>query len=155
MCMRTQKSVIWSYFLFITEITSHSDSGGLFRSYSINRKLTLCWGYWRRCLKAMCTKAKNQYKLHDLDYVPHQWQGTGVPRSRCPLHRWQSIEYYLFQSSYRPALYGDGRPAMNKLLAYGYQSEWKPARDQWYSQCQASKSSQVLAMLQQNFLWLH
>jgi len=72
---------------------------------------------------------------------PSQYQAT-----RSAANRNQASEQ---QQRYPdvPAMYGDGRPAMNKLLAYGYQSEWKPARDQWYNQCQAMETAQRLAEL--------
>lgn len=36
-----------------------------------------------------------------------------------------------------------GKPAMNKLLAYGYANEWQAARDDWYSQLRMSKLSTI------------
>jgi len=38
---------------------------------------------------------------------------------------------------FRPPMYGAERPAMNKLLAYGYAKEWEPVRDIWYHKIQA------------------
>ena len=40
----------------------------------------------------------------------------------------------------RPPMYDrTGRPAMNKLLAYGYANEWEGARDNWYQKVIESK----------------
>lgn len=39
-----------------------------------------------------------------------------------------------------PQMYNtDGRPAMNKLLAYGYANEWEAARDDWYNELRMSE----------------
>lgn len=45
-----------------------------------------------------------------------------------------------------PPLYNrDGRPAMNKLLAYGYANEWHAPRDDWYRQVEEQERAEFLA----------
>lgn len=44
-----------------------------------------------------------------------------------------------------PPMYGAERPAMNKLLAYGYAKEWEPVRDIWYHKIQAVKDAERTA----------